>query len=85
MASISANGGADRYWRHQSTGSRAVLCRNGKVLVNPGGASSWRHTPDLTLETLAERGWQPLDDATSRASVTRTTAAAIVRQRRGAR
>lgn len=33
--SIRANGGAVRYWRHKwkSNAHRAVLCRNGKVLI----------------------------------------------------
>jgi len=41
MATMKANGGAIRMYRHKSMGTRYALCANGKLLVNPGGHDGW--------------------------------------------
>jgi hypothetical protein len=80
MATISANGGASQFWRHAGTGSRAVLCRNGKILINPGGNNGWKRTLMTVAGLRDDRGWIALDDASSRAAVSRTTAESHARE-----
>lgn len=36
MPTITENGGAVRYWRQKNGDGRAVLCRNGVVLIRRG-------------------------------------------------
>jgi hypothetical protein len=73
MATMKANGGAERFWRDVRTGSRMVLCRNGRLLINPGGHDGWKRTT-IAREALTERsGWVPDDSAAAKAAITRTT------------
>jgi len=73
MAAISANGGARRYWRHEPTGTRLVLCGNGQFLVNRGGGR-WRLPREAySLAQLeADASWQPDTRPVVSAAVTRT-------------
>lgn len=75
MATIRANGGAERYWRHATTGTRLVLCRNGEFLINPGGASRWVFAKEPYTLEMIERDprWQADTRPTISAAVTRTT------------
>jgi hypothetical protein len=84
MAAISANGGAERYWRHAATGTRLVLCRNGEFLINPGGGSRWVLAREpYTLESVErDRRWQPDTRPVVRAAVTRTSREALRRDDR---
>ena len=77
MATISANGGAARYWKHAQTGRRLVLCRNGRILIHRG---RWRFDREITLEMI-ERDvrWQPDTRPILSAAVTRTTREALRR------
>lgn len=68
MATISANGGAERYWRN-STGARLVLCRNGKLLVQLHGTAKWK-VSELPRADLA---WREDTTPAASAAVTRTT------------
>jgi hypothetical protein len=73
MATISANGGAERCWRNVRNGSRMVLCRNGRLLINPGGHDGWKRS-EVGLEALTKaRGWAPDDSATARRVIAMTT------------
>lgn len=70
-ATISAHGGAVRYWR-ASDGARLVLCRNGKFLMRPKGGA-WRVADArLTQILLDDDRWQSDTSVRARASVTRT-------------
>lgn len=74
MATIMANGGAERFWKHEPTGTRAVLCRNGKLLIHRG---RWRRPRETTREEIErDPAWQTDTSTTARAGVTRTTRAA---------
>lgn len=57
MATLKANGGAVRFYRHPN-GSRIAVCANGRVLVNPGGNNGWKRsrTPKDEIE---RRGFIP--------------------------
>jgi hypothetical protein len=71
MATISANGGAERYWR-ASDGARLVLCRNGQFLIKEGGR--WR-VADAAITMVAlyhDKRWQADTGSRASASVTRT-------------
>lgn len=74
MATISSNGGAERYWRNATTEIRLVLCRNGRFLINRGGRG-WR----LARETYTVAGitqdaaWRSETGPAASAAVTRTT------------
>ena len=73
MATMKANGGAERFWRNSRNGSRVVLCRNGKLLINPGGQNGGKHS-SLKLEDLTERdGWFGDSGTSAKAAVTKTT------------
>jgi hypothetical protein len=50
MATMKANGGAVKMFRHKSTGTRYALCANGKLLVNPGGHDGWH----VSLRSVAD-------------------------------
>jgi hypothetical protein len=81
MATITANGGAERFWRNSRNGSRVALCRNGRLLINPGGASRWKRT-NIALADLTERsGWREDNGSSAKAAVTKTTRGASVRER----
>jgi hypothetical protein len=72
MATMSANGGAERFWRNVRNGSRMALCRNGRLLINPGGHDGWKRS-NMEREDLTEdRGWVPDDSAAAKAAITRT-------------
>ena len=80
MATISANGGAERYWRHEPTGTRACLCRNGRLLIFQG---RWRFAKSTTLETIErDSRWQPDTRPVISAAVTRTSREALRRDDR---
>ena len=70
MASLKANGGVARLWRHLPTGTRYALCHNGRLFVNPGGADGWIRSPH-TLEKI-ERDCEPDHSRGARATITRT-------------
>jgi hypothetical protein len=72
MATMKANGGAIRLWRHRATGTRYALCANGKLLVNRGGNDGWKHS-QLSLERI-ERDCVEDDSAGARATRSRTAA-----------
>lgn len=56
MATISANGGAERYWR-AADGTRLVLCRNGRFLIKDIG-QRWREPRlDIELDREADGRW----------------------------
>lgn len=70
---ISANGGAIRYWRHPwgDDFMRAVLCRNGQILVRYG-RKAWRSV-DWTLTTIEQDPtWVPDTRSVVRGATTRT-------------
>lgn len=78
---ISANGGAERYWRNDVSGMRAVLCRNGKVLISRGRYSRWQVSRVLNLEGIAlDPTWHSDNSTAARAATARTTNAARRRQ-----
>ena len=53
MATIRANGGAERYWRRDdASGIRACLCKNGRLLIYRG---RWR-LARLKLDELERDG-----------------------------
>lgn len=75
--SISGNGGAERFWRHGRTGMRAVLCRNGAVLVSRGGSQPWNTTRLLTVEAIAlDAEWHSDTSLAAQRAITRTVRAA---------
>lgn len=77
MAAISNNGGAERYWRHEPTGTRACLCRNGRLLIFQG---RWRFAKTTTLEEIeGDRRWLPDTRPVLSGAVTRTTREALRR------
>jgi len=68
MPTISANGGAERYWRHRWTGARLVLCRNGRLLMLPSGKRSWVSVGAMEIDSA----WRADTSPRASASVTRT-------------
>lgn len=83
--SIREHGGAVRYWRHKTNGSRAVLCADGKVLMLRG--TRWREplTVQLIAAATAQQGdyvalnmiernteWQEDTRSAMSAAITRT-------------
>lgn len=76
-ATISANGGARRFWTHATTGMRAVLCGNGAILVSRGRGSRWQASRILSVESITlDVAWQSDDSPAARGAVTRTMRAA---------
>jgi hypothetical protein len=74
MATICANGGAREVWRHSVNRSRAIICTNGRLLVNPGGSDGWHRAKSLTIDDLrADPRWERDETRQARAIVTRTT------------
>jgi hypothetical protein len=73
MATMSANGGAERFWRNIRNGSRIVLCRNGQLLINPGGHDGWKRSTTEREALTEARGWVPDESAAAKAAITRTT------------
>jgi hypothetical protein len=72
VPTISANGGAERYWRHRWNGSRLVLCRNGRLLLLPRDKRSWIDA-NLVVKTDPDDGsWRADTSPRASASVTRT-------------
>jgi hypothetical protein len=73
--SISANGGAERYWRHNN-GTRACLCRNGVILIRRKG-TGWKLPPadckNALEQILTNAHWQADTRAVVRAATTRTS------------
>lgn len=73
--SISANGGAERYWIHNN-GTRACLCQNGVILIRRKG-TGWRFPPsDCTnalAQILADSHWQADTRPIMRSATTRTS------------
>lgn len=67
MPTISANGGAERYWR-RADGSRLVLCANGRLLRRAPDTRWWLDAGDLVIDAT----WQPDTSPRASASVTRT-------------
>ena len=56
MTTISANGGAERYWR-AADGRRMVLCRTGRFLIKDIG-QRWREARfDIELDREADGRW----------------------------
>lgn len=69
---ISANGGAVRYWSHAHNGSRLVLCANGNRLLQAQRRGSWRVTA-LRIEDIAlDPGWRSDTAISASAAITRT-------------
>lgn len=69
---ISGNGGAVRYWTHAHNGSRLVLCRNGKRLLQARKRGNWQVTT-LSLEDIAiDRSWRSDTAISASAAITRT-------------
>lgn len=76
--SIREHGGAVRYWRHDKSGQRAVLCQDGKVLMLRGGR--WKEPvwhplavafdPVETLQKDTE--WEEDTRSSMSAAITRT-------------
>jgi hypothetical protein len=56
MATLKANGGAVRMYRHPVNGTRLAVCENGRVPVNPGGANGWKRSR-LHKGEIADRGY----------------------------
>lgn len=70
MPTISANGGAERYWRSDD-GTRLVLCRNGRLLIRAPGRR-WREIV-LPIEHIGSSAfWRADTGSRASASVTRT-------------
>lgn len=72
MPTISANGGAERYWR-AADGARLVLCRNGQFLIKDTG-QRWR-VADAAISMVAlyqDKRWRADTGSRASASVTRT-------------
>jgi hypothetical protein len=67
MPTISANGGAERYWRGPGN-ARLVLCRNGRLLLREAGKRWWIEAGNVTIDAT----WQPDTSPRASASVTRT-------------
>jgi hypothetical protein len=67
VPTISANGGAERYWRGRG-GERLVLCRNGRFLLQLAGSRWWIKAGEVTIDAT----WQPDTSPRASASVTRT-------------
>jgi hypothetical protein len=44
MATLKANGGAVRMYRHPGNGTRIAVCANAVVLINPGGGNGWKRS-----------------------------------------
>lgn len=75
--SISANGGAQRFWQHATSGMRAVLCHNGQILVSRGRGSKWQISRILTVEAITlDTAWRSDDSSAARGAITRTMRAA---------
>lgn len=72
MPTISANGGAERYWRHRVSGARLVLCRNGHFLFLPSGKRSWVACGPMDDEMAKDGAWRADTSPRASASVTRT-------------
>ena len=72
-ATITADGGAVRYWRNAIDGTRLVLCRNGKLLLQARRNAPWHHTKLRLPEVAAEPAWQTDARAAARAAVTWTS------------
>jgi hypothetical protein len=68
---IRANGGSVRYW-HNGHGGRAVLCKNGKVLVM-GSRSKWLDSGRTVEEIEREPIWQADTRTSLSAAITRTS------------
>jgi hypothetical protein len=58
MATLKANGGAVRFYEHPANGSRIAVCANGRVLINPGGKSSWKRSR-IQKDEIEARGFRP--------------------------
>jgi hypothetical protein len=72
MTTISANGGAERYWRGPGN-SRLVLCRNGRLLRREAGKRWWQDAGRITVDEIAgDKAWRADTSARASASVTRT-------------
>lgn len=76
--SIREHGGAVRYWRREEDGARAVLCRDGYVLLYRKGGR-WRVPIEfmanmrLLIEMLEQdREWQSDTRPSMTAAITRT-------------
>jgi hypothetical protein len=72
VPTISANGGAERYWRGRG-GARLVLCRNGRLLLREAGKRWWQDASLITVEEIAgDKAWRVDTSPRASASVTRT-------------
>lgn len=72
LATISGNGGAERYWRH-ADGRRLVLCRNGEMLVQVARGGRWHAIASKPpISALSYEKWELDAGQAARAAVTRT-------------
>jgi hypothetical protein len=75
MTTITANGGAERFWRMRSIPTtRAVLCRNGVMLIRYG-SGGWKPAPALWKIEQDSR-WEADTRVAIRAATTRTSRSA---------
>ena len=58
MATLKSNGGAVRFYEHPANGSRIAVCANGRVLINPGGKSTWKRSR-IRKDEIEARGFRP--------------------------
>ena len=73
MTTITANGGAVRFWRNFATGERAVLCCNGRILLlSARPYARWKRSTRDQAELARDPRWRAdTTDAATR-SITRT-------------
>lgn len=72
-ATITANGGAERYWHNSIDGTRLVLCRNGKLLLQARRSAPWHFTRLRLPDVAAEPAWRTDTRAAASAGVTWTS------------
>lgn len=73
MPTITENGGAVRYWRQKNGDGRAVLCRNGVVLIRRGH-KAWHATTLLDSRDIDDDSrWLRDTRPAVRGATTRTT------------
>jgi len=70
---ITANGGAVRFWKNRATGERAVLCCNGRILLLPAHPyARWHLTTRDPAELARDPRWRVDTAIAATRSITRT-------------
>ncbi|MBO0739543.1 MAG: hypothetical protein J2P48_23885 [Alphaproteobacteria bacterium] len=73
MATLSGNGGAQRYWRNARDHSRLALCRNGQLLRQRQPGGRWWITTLLLDDVSRDPAWRGETTTVASAGITRTT------------